>query len=106
MNCLNFTSTGSSKRCRRPGWEIATLPFPLVMVMMTSGGKLSKPFADVFGAEDALVRPHISSGTHAISLALYGVLRPGDHLLAITGSPYDTIRTVIGLEETERSGNH
>lgn len=56
-------------------------------------------YADVFGAEDALVRPHISSGTHAISLALYGVLRPGDHLLAITGSPYDTIRTVIGLEE-------
>lgn len=56
-------------------------------------------YADVFGAEDALVRPHISSGTHAISLALYGVLRPGDHLLAITGSPYDTIRTVIGLED-------
>lgn len=57
-------------------------------------------YADVFGAEDALVRPHISSGTHAIALALYGVLRPGDHLLAITGSPYDTIRSVIGLEET------
>lgn len=56
-------------------------------------------YADVFGAEDALVRPHISSGTHAISLALYGVLRPGDHLLAITGSPYDTIRSVIGLGE-------
>jgi cystathionine beta-lyase family protein involved in aluminum resistance len=56
-------------------------------------------YADVFGAEDALVRPHISSGTHAISLALYGVLRPGDHLLASTGSPYDTIRSVIGLEE-------
>lgn len=59
-------------------------------------------YADVFGAEDALVRPHISSGTHAISLALYGVLRPGDHLLAITGSPYDTIRTVIGLENGSR----
>ncbi len=56
-------------------------------------------YADVFGAEDALVRPHISSGTHAISLALYGVLRPDDHLLAITGAPYDTIRTVIGLEK-------
>lgn len=60
---------------------------------------VEKIFADVFGAEDALVRPHISSGTHAISLALYGILRPGDHLLAITGSPYDTIRTVIGLED-------
>lgn len=58
---------------------------------------VEKIYAEVFGAEDALVRPHISSGTHAISLALYGVLRPGDHLLAITGSPYDTIRSVIGL---------
>ncbi|MGL4282522.1 MAG: methionine gamma-lyase family protein, partial [Eubacterium aggregans] len=56
-------------------------------------------YADVFGAEDALVRPHISSGTHAISLCLYGVLRPGDEILAITGTPYDTIRTVIGYEE-------
>lgn len=55
-------------------------------------------YADLFDAEAALVRPHISSGTHAISLALYGVLRPGDELLAITGSPYDTIRTVIGIE--------
>lgn len=60
---------------------------------------LEKIYADVFGAEDALVRPHISSGTHAISLALYGVLRPGDQLLAISGSPYDTIRAVIGLAE-------
>ncbi|MBC3795534.1 aminotransferase class I/II-fold pyridoxal phosphate-dependent enzyme [Acetobacterium tundrae] len=60
---------------------------------------VEKIYADVFGAEDALVRPHISSGTHAISLALYGVLRPGDQLLAITGSPYDTIRSVIGLED-------
>jgi cystathionine beta-lyase family protein involved in aluminum resistance len=63
---------------------------------------VEKIYADVFGAEDALVRPHISSGTHAISLALYGVLRPGDHLLAITGSPYDTIRSVIGLEDKYR----
>jgi cystathionine beta-lyase family protein involved in aluminum resistance len=58
---------------------------------------VEKIYAEVFGAEDALVRPHISSGTHAISLALYGVLRPGDQLLSITGSPYDTIRSVIGL---------
>ncbi|WP_207722299.1 methionine gamma-lyase family protein [Acetobacterium fimetarium] len=58
---------------------------------------VEKIYAEVFGAEDALVRPHISSGTHAISLALYGVLRPGDQLLAITGAPYDTIRSVIGL---------
>ena len=61
-------------------------------------------YADIFGAEDALVRPHISSGTHAISLCLYGVLRPGDELLSITGSPYDTLRTVIGIEEAD-AGN-
>lgn len=60
---------------------------------------VEKIYAEVFGAEDALVRPHISSGTHAISLALYGVLRPGDELLAISGAPYDTIQTVIGIDD-------
>lgn len=53
----------------------------------------------VFNSEDALVRPHIVSGTHAISLCLYGALRPGDELLSITGNPYDTIQTVIGWNE-------
>lgn len=61
-------------------------------------------YAEVFGAQEALVRPHISSGTHAISLCLYGVLRPGDELLAITGAPYDTINTVIGTQEGD-NGN-
>ncbi|MGL4606905.1 MAG: aminotransferase class I/II-fold pyridoxal phosphate-dependent enzyme [Eubacteriaceae bacterium] len=60
---------------------------------------VEKIFSDVFGSEDALVRPHISSGTHAISLALFGVLRPGDELLSISGSPYDTIQTVIGIDD-------
>ena len=54
-------------------------------------------FAEVFGGECAIVRPQIVSGTHAISLCLYGVLRPGDELLSITGAPYDTIQTSIGL---------
>lgn len=53
-------------------------------------------YADVFGGEDALVRPQIVSGTHAISTALFGLLRPGDELLYITGSPYDTLEEVIG----------
>lgn len=57
---------------------------------------LESIYADVFGAEDALVRPQIVSGTHAISTALFGVLRPGDELLYITGSPYDTLEEVIG----------
>jgi len=60
---------------------------------------LDAVYADVFGAEAALVRPHFASGTHAISTALFGVLRPGDHLLYITGTPYDTLHKVIGSEE-------
>ncbi|WP_020616328.1 aminotransferase class I/II-fold pyridoxal phosphate-dependent enzyme [Paenibacillus daejeonensis] len=53
-------------------------------------------YADVFEAEAALVRPHFASGTHTISCALFGVLRPGDELLYITGKPYDTLHKVIG----------
>lgn len=52
-------------------------------------------FANVFGAEAALVRPQIASGTHAISACLFGVLRPGDHLLSAAGAPYDTLQQVI-----------
>jgi cystathionine beta-lyase family protein involved in aluminum resistance len=57
---------------------------------------LDEVYADVFGAEAGLVRPHIVSGTHAISTALFGVLRPGARLLYITGKPYDTLHKVIG----------
>ncbi|MBQ3133302.1 MAG: methionine gamma-lyase family protein [Clostridia bacterium] len=60
---------------------------------------LDKLFADVMGAEDALVRHSIVSGTHAITIALFGILRPGDTLLAATGAPYDTLHTVIGISE-------
>lgn len=66
---------------------------------------LEKIFAQIFGAEDALVRPQIISGTHAISLCLYGVLRPGDELLSVTGSPYDTVRSIIGWGQTEDHGS-
>ncbi|MGQ8873073.1 methionine gamma-lyase family protein [Paenibacillus sp. TSA_86.1] len=57
---------------------------------------LDEVYADVFGAESALVRPHFASGTHTISTALFGVLRPGEELLYITGKPYDTLHKVIG----------
>lgn len=57
---------------------------------------LEAVYADVFGGEDALVRPQIVSGTHAISTALFGLLRPGDELVYITGKPYDTLEEVIG----------
>lgn len=53
-------------------------------------------YAEVFGAEAALVRPHFASGTHTIATALFGMLRPGDELLYITGRPYDTLHKVIG----------
>ncbi|WLD95246.1 methionine gamma-lyase family protein [Alkalihalobacillus sp. AL-G] len=58
---------------------------------------LERVYADVFGAESALVRPHIISGTHAIYLALSGVLRPGDELLYMTGKPYDTLEEIVGI---------
>ncbi len=61
---------------------------------------LESVYADVFGGEDALVRPQIVSGTHAISTALFGLLRPDDELLYITGKPYDTLESVIGVHET------
>lgn len=52
-------------------------------------------YTEIFNAEDALVRPQIVSGTHAITLCLLGVLRPGDELLSATGTPYDTLKDVI-----------
>mgnify|MGYP000975941717 CR=1 FL=1 len=58
---------------------------------------LDRVFADAFGAEDALVRHNFVSGTHALTVALFGVLRPGDTVLCVTGLPYDTVREVIGL---------
>ncbi|MBB6730362.1 aminotransferase class I/II-fold pyridoxal phosphate-dependent enzyme [Cohnella zeiphila] len=57
---------------------------------------LDEVYADVFGAEAALVRPHLVSGTHTIGTALFGVLRPGDEILFVTGRPYDTLHKVIG----------
>ncbi len=59
--------------------------------------KVDRVFARVLGAERALVRPHFVSGTHAIAACLFGVLRPGDLLLSVTGRPYDTLEEVIGL---------
>jgi len=59
---------------------------------------LDKVYAYVFDAEDALVRHNFVSGTHALTVALFGVLRPGDTMLSVTGMPYDTIRSAIGIE--------
>jgi len=58
---------------------------------------LEKIYADVFGGEAGLVRQQIISGTHAISIALFGILRPGDELLYMTGKPYDTLEEIVGI---------
>ncbi|MCT7991440.1 aminotransferase class I/II-fold pyridoxal phosphate-dependent enzyme [Laspinema olomoucense] len=61
---------------------------------------LDQIFAEVMGAEAATVRVQFVSGTHAIACALFGVLRPGDEMLAVAGAPYDTLEEVIGLRGT------
>ncbi len=58
--------------------------------------KLEELYAKVFGAERALVRTQFVSGTHALATVLFGILRPGDELVSLTGTPYDTMQTVIG----------
>ncbi|MCH5304741.1 MAG: methionine gamma-lyase family protein, partial [Ruminococcus sp.] len=55
-------------------------------------------YSYVFDAEDALVRHNFVSGTHALTVALFGVLRPNDKMLCVTGTPYDTLRSAIGIE--------
>jgi cystathionine beta-lyase family protein involved in aluminum resistance len=60
-------------------------------------------YADCFGAEDALVRPQITCGTHALALALMSNLRPGDELLSPVGKPYDTLEEVIGIRPSKGS---
>lgn len=58
---------------------------------------LDEVYADALGAEDALVRHNFVSGTHALTVALFGVLRPGDTMVSVTGIPYDTLRGVLGI---------
>lgn len=66
---------------------------------------LERIYTRVFGCEDALVRPAIASGTHALALCLYGLLRPGDILIAGSGKPYDTLESVIGLTDEVGQGS-
>ena len=65
--------------------------------------KIERIFADILGGEDALVRPQLISGTHALTVCFFGLLRPGDTLLSINGKPYDTLDEVIGLRENPSS---
>ena len=66
---------------------------------------LDRIFARVFESEAAFVRHSILSGTHALTVGLFGLLRPGDTMLAVTGTPYDTLRSVIGIEGEAGSGS-
>ena len=61
-------------------------------------GKLEELYARIFGGEKALVRTQFVSGTHALATVLFGLLRPGDELVSLTGKPYDTMQTVIGYD--------
>lgn len=65
--------------------------------------KVERVFSRVLGAEDSLVRTQIISGTHALTITLFGLLRPGDTLLYISGTPYDTLHEVIGIKSNESS---
>ena len=65
--------------------------------------KIDKVFAQVLGSEDAIVRSQFISGTHALTVCLFGLLRPNDLLLSITGKPYDTLDEVIGIKENASS---
>ena len=64
---------------------------------------VEKIFAEVLKGEDALVRTQIVSGTHALTIALFAMLRPGDTLISIAGKPYDTLEKVIGIEDNPSS---
>jgi cystathionine beta-lyase family protein involved in aluminum resistance len=66
---------------------------------------IDKVFAQALGAEDALVRFNFVSGTHALSVALFGVLRTGDKIVSITGKPYDTLEEVIGISGSKGNGS-
>lgn len=61
--------------------------------------KIEEIYARIFRTEDALVRAQLISGTHALAVTLFGLLRPGDTLLSISGAPYDTLQTIIGISK-------
>ena len=71
----------------------------------TGRDTLDRIYADIFECEDALVRSQLISGTHTLSTVLFGILRPGDVLLSVTGKPYDTLEEVIGISGEMGNGS-
>ena len=68
--------------------------------------RLERAYAHAFGAEAALVRPQISTGTHALAVTFFAITRPGHKILSVTGAPYDTLHDVIGIRRDERTREH
>ena len=64
---------------------------------------IDRVFAQAVGAEDAIVRHNFTCGTHTLTVALFGILRPGDTMLCVSGSPYDTIQPVIGISNSDKN---
>ena len=63
--------------------------------------KIEEIYANIMRTEDALVRTQLISGTHALAVTLFGLLRPGDTMLSISGAPYDTLQTIIGISKEQ-----
>jgi cystathionine beta-lyase family protein involved in aluminum resistance len=66
---------------------------------------LDRVYADIFNSESALVRPHFVNGTHALCCAIFGNLRPGDTMLSVCGTPYDTLHSLIGMDAGKKLGS-
>ena len=83
---------------RHAYWELQDMA-----IMIWEERTLEAVYASIFHTEDALVRPQITCGTHALALALMSNLRPGDELLSPVGKPYDTLEEVIGIRPSKGS---
>lgn len=92
------TSSIASKIAACP--SPSSLPLPATAPGDRGRDALDKLAAEVFRAEAGFIRPSLLSGTHTLAVALYGILRPGDIMLSVTGRPYDTLTKVLGLDQT------
>jgi cystathionine beta-lyase family protein involved in aluminum resistance len=71
----------------------------------TGRDTLDKIVADIFNTEDAVIRTSLVSGTHTLCVALFGILRPNDVMLCVSGTPYDTLHSTIGIDNGKNDGN-